>query len=147
MVVESGRRLKVLVADDHDIVRLGVRHLLGSRAEITDAPSLQEARALLAGQAFDLLLLDLGLGDDFSLSALPQLREDFPSLKILVRAADERKAMRRYDPERGVVVHTFHLPATVRDLFDLADAPIDAAGAPSSHDAPSGSDAGSVPQS
>lgn len=84
MVVESGRRLKVLVADDHDIVRLGVRHLLGSRADITDAPSLAEARALLAGQAFDLLLLDLGLGDDFSLSALPQLREDFPSLKILV---------------------------------------------------------------
>jgi len=39
------------------------------------------------------------------------------------------------------------LAESVRDLFDLADAPIDAAGAPSSHDAPSGSDAGSVPQS
>lgn len=83
-MVESGRRLKLLVADDHDIVRLGVRHLLGHRADITDAATLAEARTLLAREPFDLLLLDLGLGDDFSLSALPQLREDFPALKILV---------------------------------------------------------------
>ena len=83
-MVETGGRLKVLVADDHDIVRLGVRHLLGERAEITDAATLPEARALLARQPFDLLLLDLGLGDEFSLSALPQLRADFPALKILV---------------------------------------------------------------
>ena len=83
-MVETAGRLKVLVADDHDIVRLGVRHLLGGRADITDAATLAEARALLARQPFDLLLLDLGLGDEFSLSALPQLREDFPALKILV---------------------------------------------------------------
>ena len=75
---------KVLVADDHDIVRLGVRHLLGARAQLTDACSLAEARALLAQQPFDLLLLDLGLGDDFSLNALPQLRQTWPALKILV---------------------------------------------------------------
>ena len=83
-MVDKGGRLTVLVADDHDIVRLGVRHLLGDRADITDAATLPEARALLAREPFDLLLLDLGLGDEFSLSALPQLREDFPALKILV---------------------------------------------------------------
>jgi len=83
-MVDKGGRLTVLVADDHDIVRLGVRHLLGDRADITDAATLPEARALLARQHFDLLLLDLGLGDDFSLAALPQLREDHPALKILV---------------------------------------------------------------
>ena len=83
-MVDKGGRLTVLVADDHDIVRLGVRHLLGDRADITDAATLPEARALLARQPFDLLLLDLGLGDDFSLAALPQLREDHPALKILV---------------------------------------------------------------
>jgi DNA-binding NarL/FixJ family response regulator len=77
-------RLKVLVADDHDIVRIGVRHLMGERADVVDAATLPEARTLLARQPFDLLLLDLGLGDEFSLSALPQLREDYPALKILV---------------------------------------------------------------
>lgn len=76
--------LRVLVADDHDIVRLGVRHLLGERAKVTDAASLADIRARLAEGAFDLLLLDLGLGDDFMLQALPRLRAEHPALKILV---------------------------------------------------------------
>ena len=76
--------LKVLVADDHQILRLGVRHLLGERARVSEAASLAEARALMARESFDLLLLDLGLGDDFSLQALPQLRQDWPALKIIV---------------------------------------------------------------
>ncbi len=76
--------LNVLVVDDHEIVRLGVRHLLGNRAAVTECGSLKDARAALAAQAFDLLLLDLGLGDDFSLVALPQLRADHPALKIIV---------------------------------------------------------------
>jgi DNA-binding NarL/FixJ family response regulator len=76
--------LKVLVVDDHDIVRLGVRHLLGSRAEVFDAASLREARAVLARQHCGLMLLDLALGDDFSLAALPQLRQEHPGLKIVV---------------------------------------------------------------
>ena len=76
--------LKVLVVDDHEIVRLGVRHLLGSRASVSESSSLKEARAALAAAPFDLLLLDLGLGDEFSLTALPQLRQAHPALKIVV---------------------------------------------------------------
>jgi DNA-binding NarL/FixJ family response regulator len=75
---------KLLVVDDHDIVRLGVRHLLGERAQVSDVGTLAQARDLLSRQPFDLLLLDLGLGEDFSLAALPQLRVDHPKLKILV---------------------------------------------------------------
>ena len=78
--------LKVLVADDHQILRLGVRHLLGERARVSEAASLAEARALMARESFDLLLLDLGLGDDFSLQALPQLRQDWPALKTKLGA-------------------------------------------------------------
>ncbi len=76
--------LTVLVVDDHEIVRLGVRHLLGARAAVTECSNLKAARAALVASPFDLLLLDLGLGDDFSLTALPQLRADHPTLKIIV---------------------------------------------------------------
>ena len=76
--------LSVLVVDDHEIVRLGVRHLLAGRAEVRECGDLRSARAALQQQAFDLLLLDLGLGDDFSLAALPGLRRDHPALKIVV---------------------------------------------------------------
>lgn len=76
--------LRVLVVDDHDIVRLGVRHLLGTRAQLTELATLDEARAWLASERCELLLLDLGLGDDFSLTALPALRQSHPALKIIV---------------------------------------------------------------
>jgi DNA-binding NarL/FixJ family response regulator len=38
----------------------------------------------LASQRFDLLLLDLGLGNDFSLTALPDWRASWPDLRIVV---------------------------------------------------------------
>jgi DNA-binding NarL/FixJ family response regulator len=73
-----------MVVDDHDIVHLGVKHLFGDRAEVLDANTLQQARAQLSSRPCDLMLLDLGLGEGFSLGALPRLREDFPQLKIIV---------------------------------------------------------------
>ena len=42
------------------------------------------ARVQLASQRFDLLLLDLGLGNDFSLTALPEWRATWPELRIVV---------------------------------------------------------------
>jgi len=78
---------QVLVVDDHEIIRLGVRHLLEQRAHCVEASSLSEAQARLREQTFDLMLLDLGLGADFSLAALPALREAHPRLKIIVLTA------------------------------------------------------------
>lgn len=80
----SVAQLKVLVVDDHEIVRLGVRHLFGERAQIHEAATLTEARHVLAQQPFDLLLLDLAMGTDFGLAALPALREAAPAMKIIV---------------------------------------------------------------
>lgn len=79
--------LDVLIVDDHDIVRLGVRQVLerlprGCR--FREAASAREAIELLQRQGTDLLMLDLGLGDDFALGALPRLREAAPTARILV---------------------------------------------------------------
>jgi two-component system, NarL family, response regulator FusR len=76
--------LKVLVVDDHAIIRLGVRQLLGELVQVTDAESVAQARSLLSQRQFDLMLLDLGLGDDFGLTALPLLRQLAPQMKIIV---------------------------------------------------------------
>ena len=83
-MLQPGLPLKVLVVDDHDIVRLGVRHLLGDRARVTDVATLADARACLARESWDLLMLDLGLGEDFGLRALPELRAAYPALRIVV---------------------------------------------------------------
>ncbi|GAP36554.1 two-component response regulator [Piscinibacter sakaiensis] len=77
------------MVDDHDIVRLGVRHALAGRAETVDAADLVEARQKLAAEPFALLLLDLALADGFSLKALPQLRALQPGLRIVVLTSME----------------------------------------------------------
>ena len=84
MPAAGSSSVRVLVVDDHDIVRLGVRSLLAARAEVFEANTLSQARAWLSAQRCDLLMLDLSLGDDFGLAALPQLRALDPSMKILV---------------------------------------------------------------
>jgi two-component system, NarL family, response regulator FusR len=84
MMAAAGSPFRVLVVDDHDIVRLGVRHLLGARAEVFEAASLPQAREWLTEHRCELLLFDLGLGNDFGLAALPRLRSDWPAMKILV---------------------------------------------------------------
>ena len=42
------KTINIVLVDDHELVRLGVRHLLGERANVTDAASLNEVRAHLA---------------------------------------------------------------------------------------------------
>lgn len=79
--------LNVLIVDDHDVVRLGVRHLLGTLARpctIREADNLRDALAALREQPAELMMLDLGLGDEFALAALPRLREAAPGARILV---------------------------------------------------------------
>ena len=79
--------LNVLLVDDHDIVRLGVRQILDRlprTCRVREAASVRDALAALGNEPPDLVLLDLGLGDDFALSALPRLRESAPQARILV---------------------------------------------------------------
>jgi DNA-binding NarL/FixJ family response regulator len=77
-------RLRVLVVDDHEVVRLGLRHLLAGRGEVREAGDVASALALLAQQPADLLLLDLSLGEDFGLTALPRLKAAGPGMRVIV---------------------------------------------------------------
>jgi len=80
-------RSRVVLVDDHALLRIGVRQLLAAEADldvVADVGSLREAREALVRHKPDLLVLDLGLGDEFSLGWLPRLREDSPATRILV---------------------------------------------------------------
>lgn len=79
--------LEVLIVDDHDVVRVGVRQLLGQlprACRIREAASVREALDALQQAPADLLMLDLGLGDELALGSLPRLREAAPGARILV---------------------------------------------------------------
>lgn len=80
-------RSRIVLVDDHALLRMGLRQLFAAEPDlevIADLGSIAELRELLARQTPDLLVLDLGLGDDFALAWLPRLREEWPTLRILV---------------------------------------------------------------
>ena len=65
--------IRVVVVDDHPVVREGTAALLAAQAGLTvagTAGSLDEARALLARVEVDVVLLDIRLGDESGLGLL-----------------------------------------------------------------------------
>jgi DNA-binding NarL/FixJ family response regulator len=85
--------LKVLIADDHELFREGVRSLVTDVLDAEDvrqAPSLDEALDMLAeGPTPDLLILDLNMPGVAGVESLGALRDAFPSAKVVVMSASE----------------------------------------------------------
>jgi len=78
---------RILIVDDHDIVRRGVRALLESEPGFSicgEAGNGREAVAKAAELRPDLVLLDIGLPELNGLEVTRQLRAMLPSAKILV---------------------------------------------------------------
>ena len=78
---------KVLIADDHALVRDGLRHILANATgfevagEANDGPS---ALALVRATDADVLVLDLTMPGRSGLELLRQIREEKPALRVLV---------------------------------------------------------------
>lgn len=77
--------MKVLLVDDHTIVREGLRRLLGTLAscEIHEASNGRDAIALARAHRFDLIMLDLNMPELGGLELLRRLRQ-YVSWPILV---------------------------------------------------------------
>jgi len=79
--------IRILIADDHAIVRAGFRELLGQRGGIQvvgEAENGDLALALVASTPADVLLLDVSMPGPSFLDVLREVRALAPSLKVLV---------------------------------------------------------------
>lgn len=83
--------LKLLVVEDHALVREGLVRLLvqlEAGAQVLDRPDFESALELLDGEdEFDLLLLDLALPGIDGFAALDVLRRDYPAIPVAVISA------------------------------------------------------------
>ena len=79
--------IRVLIADDHKLVRDGLKGILGAANGIevaAEAASGDEALALVRAQAFDIALLDLSMPGLAGIDLIKRLRLERPKLRILV---------------------------------------------------------------
>jgi DNA-binding NarL/FixJ family response regulator len=78
--------IKLLIADDHEVVRCGIRSLVaGTDIEVVgEAESGREAQRLAERLEPDVVLLDLRMPDGDGLSALVHIRKRRPQLPVLI---------------------------------------------------------------
>jgi two-component system, NarL family, response regulator NreC len=79
--------IRMLIADDHLVLRAGLRMLLDAQPDILvvgEAANGGEVLELAASLQPDLILLDLSMPGLGGLEALPLLRKQHPSVKILM---------------------------------------------------------------
>lgn len=98
--------ITVVLADDHKVVRSGLRVLLESDgrftvlAEVGDVAGVVEKVRACRPQV---LVLDLNMGGDSSLDSIPQLRADSPETQIVVLTMQEDPAFARAALRGGAV--------------------------------------------
>jgi len=79
--------MKVLIADDHAIVRKGLREILFEEfptIEIHDVPDGHQMLKEIRKQKFDIVISDLSMPGLGGLDALKQIKEEFPKQPILI---------------------------------------------------------------
>lgn len=79
--------IKLLIADDHAVLRAGLRMLLDAQADMqvmAEASDGSQVLGLLADVQPDILLLDLSMPGLGGLEALPLIRRQHPQVRVLI---------------------------------------------------------------
>jgi len=79
--------IRILLADDHALVREGLKRILGAASDIevvAEAANGDEALALVRQHDYDLALIDLSMPGLAGLDLIKRLRLEKPKLRILV---------------------------------------------------------------
>ncbi len=91
--------IRILVVDDHAIVREGLKQILGDVNDMSvsdEAAGGQEALAKIRGGEFDVVLLDISLPGRSGLEILKEIKTERPRLPVLILSmhAEEQYAVR-----------------------------------------------------
>src|SRR4030042_6515423 len=93
--------LKILVVDDHVIVREGLKQILADNPDIVvsgEASNGGEALHRVSKNKYDLVLLDISMPDRSGLEVLRDLRSQKPKLPVMILTmhTEEQYALRAF---------------------------------------------------
>ena len=144
----TSTRIRVLIADDHALVREGLRYVLDADPGIevvAEAPNGRLAVELAQQYAPDVVVLDITMPEETGLQAAARLRDVLPSARVLLLSMHDqveyvREGMRigthgyllkdSAGEELRAAIHavhaggTFFSPAVVRRLTAASAAPV-----------------------
>jgi DNA-binding NarL/FixJ family response regulator len=93
-MAEKGRAVRILVVDDHPLIREALRQVLqalDNAVDLLEAQTGAEALELARrNPKLSLILLDLALPGADGFETLRQLREEFPGIPVVVLSAHEQ---------------------------------------------------------
>ena len=97
--------MKVLLADDHQILRDGIRRGLESAGEtvVAEAANGEEAVELVAQHSPDLVLMDLSMPVMDGVQATKLIKESSPQVKVVVLSMHDDPSQTRAALEAGAV--------------------------------------------
>src|SRR5688572_14293037 len=84
--------IRVLIIEDHAIVRVGIRMLIERESDIevvAETATATEALAVAGSIPADVILLDISLRTENGVELIPQLIHDFKPAKVLILTAVE----------------------------------------------------------
>ncbi|MBW8059675.1 MAG: response regulator transcription factor [Solirubrobacterales bacterium] len=96
----------LVIADDHRVVRTGLRLLLETEAGfevVAEADDVPSARRYVGAHRPSVLVLDLNMPGEPSLPAIPTLREETPETQIVVLTMQDDPAFAREALKAGAV--------------------------------------------
>ena len=87
MMTDADDRAKIVIADDHAVMRTGLRMLLEKEPDfkvVAEAGDVDSARRYVRAHRPRVLILDLQMPGEPSLPAIPQIREESPDTQIVI---------------------------------------------------------------
>ena len=79
--------IRIVIADDHTIVREGLKQLLAATGDLNvvgEARNGQEVMQQVRGNDFDILLLDMSMPGKSGTELIKQVKDEKPKLRVLV---------------------------------------------------------------
>jgi DNA-binding NarL/FixJ family response regulator len=82
--------IRILIADDHAIVRAGLKQFVADQADMSvagEAATGAETVSLVRSEAYDVVLLDISMPDRNGVDTLKQLKQIRPEMPVLMLSA------------------------------------------------------------
>ena len=102
----DARRTTIVIADDHAVVRSGLRMLLDAELDlevVAEAGDMDSAIRYVRGHKPSVLILDLNMPGEPSLPAIPSLRQEFPNTQVVVLTMQNDPAFAREAMRAGAL--------------------------------------------